>query len=221
MPIRLCDCGFSGAIRTALRACTSASPSAPRPSSSRASSFVAPKLFGSNATMRRSQCFGRGLLALRLADFVQHGQRTDAIGCLFQDLQAQAFRDVGGALAMGLDRPLDQRHQVATRLRRRQSGDVETATTDGAQATPALAERSGRCLHHGFIVQVQSAVWAARKEFARQPGPLRDPPCWLSAEPGPVQAHRRDLRLDKDDRRLAQDACAGMRLCNLIRLPKL
>jgi|HubBroStandDraft_6_1064221.scaffolds.fasta_scaffold3403428_1 hypothetical protein len=44
MPIRLCDCGFSGAMRTALRACISASAIAPFFNKARVSSLVAQKV---------------------------------------------------------------------------------------------------------------------------------------------------------------------------------
>lgn len=44
MPIRLCDCGFAGAMRTALRACISASAIAPFFNKARVSSLVAQKV---------------------------------------------------------------------------------------------------------------------------------------------------------------------------------
>ena len=69
MPIRLCAWGLDGAMRTALRACTSASPRLPLPSSSSVSSLVAQKLFGSKCRMRRTSASaaGRRPCALRIS----------------------------------------------------------------------------------------------------------------------------------------------------------
>ena len=69
MPIRLCACGFSGAMRTALRACTSASARRPCPAASGRVRWWPTKLLGSSATMRRISASAAAVLALRLADF--------------------------------------------------------------------------------------------------------------------------------------------------------
>ena len=103
MPIRLCACGFSGAMRTALRACISASARLPLPSRISASSLVATRLLGSSATMRRISASAARAVALGLADFVQHRQRAGTVGGQFQHVEAEPLggfrRRPGGAPA--------------------------------------------------------------------------------------------------------------------------
>ena len=73
MPMRLCDCGSVGAMRTALRAWISASASAPLPNSARASAWVAGRLFGIEPHDPLEQRLRRRCSALRGAKLVQHG----------------------------------------------------------------------------------------------------------------------------------------------------
>ena len=58
--------------------------------------------------------------ALRLADFVEHRQRTRPIGRKFQHVEAEPFRGLGRALSVRPSRTLDQRHEMADGLGRRQ-----------------------------------------------------------------------------------------------------
>ena len=116
------------------------------PSRISASSLVATRLLGSSATMRRISASAARRFPLRLADFVQHRQRARPIGGEFEHVEAQPFGGFVGALAMRLDGALDQRHEVADRLGRRQGAELHAAAADRAQAAAAFAERrDGGC----------------------------------------------------------------------------
>jgi hypothetical protein len=78
------------------------------------------------------QRLGGARVTLRLADIVQDGKCTRPIGRQFQYVQAEALGGFDGALAMRLDRTLDQRHQMTDGLGRRQRVHRQAAATHGA-----------------------------------------------------------------------------------------
>ena len=146
MPIKLCAWALSGAMRTALRACLSASeqvagltgPAAP------------PRWWRRNCSGREPLCGGSApsrpqCLALRLADLVQHGQRAGPVGRQFQHLEAELLGDA----------PWRRSARPAPRARRRgpdgglAPGGPSRDRSSPQQRDSTQAAAAGTGLHHG------------------------------------------------------------------------
>ena len=93
------------------------------------------------------QRFGGRVLALGLADFVQHTERARPVGGEFQHVEAKAGGGFRGPLALRLDGAFDQGHEMADGVGGRQSGDVQPAAPDGAQAAATAAKQGDGGVH--------------------------------------------------------------------------
>ncbi len=147
MPIRLCACGFSGAMRTALRACTSASARLPLPSRISASSLVATRLLGSSATMRRISASA----AVALPCALRISYRTDSAPGR-SGASSSTSRQSRSAVSVApwrcaCHRPFHQRDEVARRLGRRAGAKLQAAAADGPKAAAAGAKLGGGHAH--------------------------------------------------------------------------